>query len=128
MSEWTAERTQRLRDDWAAGLPGSAIAARLDVTRATIMGKVRRLKLATRKEQAKTGRPPRAPEQAPPIPPHLTPPTIWKTFVGLGPGECRWPFGDRHFVFCARTADGGQPYCAAHSRVAYQPSRVREAA
>jgi GcrA cell cycle regulator len=127
MSEWTAERTQRLRDDWAAGLPGSAIAARLDVTRATIMGKVRRLKLATRKLQAKTGRPPRAPEQAPPIPPHLTPPTIWATLYGLAPGECRWPLGARDFVFCALPADGG-PYCACHARIAYQPSRVREAA
>lgn len=120
---WTAEREKQLRDGWADGLSGGTIAARLEVTRATIMGKVRRLKLETRRDQVKTGRPPREPKPPQPIPPHLTPPTIWKRLIELDPGECRWPLGERHardFVFCALPAAHNLPYCACHARMAYQ--------
>ena len=131
MSDWTADREQQLRDDWAAGLPGSAIAARLAVTRAMIMGKVRRLKLAARREKTwKTGRPVEV-VRARPMPHGVIPPTVWKTLGDLEHGECRWPLGSSDFVFCAMPADHGLPYCAVHSRVAYQPGherRIREAA
>jgi len=95
------------------------------------MGKVRRLKLATRREKSwKTGRP-AEPKPAPPMPPGVIPPTIWKTLRDIEFGECRWPLGDSDFVFCAMPADAGLPYCTAHARIAYQPGherRIREAA
>ena len=39
---------------------------------------------------------------------------------------CKWPIGDpgaEDFRFCGRRTDPEEPYCMAHSRVAYQPSR-----
>ena len=41
---------------------------------------------------------------------------------------CKWPIGDpgaEDFRFCGRRTDPEEPYCTAHSRVAYQPSRRR---
>ena len=41
---------------------------------------------------------------------------------------CKWPIGDPgadDFRFCGRMTDPEEPYCLAHSRVAYQPSRRR---
>jgi len=42
---------------------------------------------------------------------------------------CKWPIGDpstAHFRFCGRkTVDKDEPYCTAHSKLAYQPSRRR---
>ena len=43
---------------------------------------------------------------------------------------CKWPIGDPgedNFRFCGRKTDPEEPYCVAHSRVAYQPSRRRGA-
>ena len=43
---------------------------------------------------------------------------------------CKWPIGDpskSEFRFCGRKTDPDEPYCVAHSRVAYQPSRRRGA-
>ena len=132
MSEWTAKRTQQLRDDWDAGLTCGQIGKRLGVTRSMVSAKASRLKLAARApsvphtydnsgRQAKAAASIAVARPRPPsLPPGLTPPTVWKTFVDLGPGECRWPFGDRDFVFCALPADGALPYCACHARKAYQ--------
>jgi GcrA cell cycle regulator len=45
---------------------------------------------------------------------------------------CRWPMGDPttpEFRFCgAKSPMGGGPYCAQHSRVAYQPAQDRRRA
>ncbi|WP_018700497.1 GcrA family cell cycle regulator [Amorphus coralli] len=51
-----------------------------------------------------------------------------KTLMELNEHTCRWPMGDpgsSDFAFCGRDSTPGQPYCAAHSRVAYQPAPDR---
>ncbi|MGX1097232.1 GcrA family cell cycle regulator [Amorphus sp. MBR-141] len=51
-----------------------------------------------------------------------------KTLMELNEHTCRWPMGDPgsdDFAFCGRESTPGQPYCNAHSRVAYQPAPDR---
>ena len=51
------------------------------------------------------------------------------TILTITDHMCKWPIGDpstSEFRFCGRkTEDKDEPYCTAHSRVAYQPSRRR---
>lgn len=40
----------------------------------------------------------------------------------LDDNGCKWPIGDRDFVFCNAAQVDGLPYCVAHCRCAYRPS------
>jgi GcrA cell cycle regulator len=47
-----------------------------------------------------------------------------RTILELNEDTCRWPIGDpgsAEFFFCGGHTLNGLPYCAYHSRVAYQP-------
>jgi GcrA cell cycle regulator len=51
-----------------------------------------------------------------------------RTILELTEETCRWPIGDpgsADFFFCGGPSLTGLPYCAYHSRVAYQPANVR---
>ena len=51
-----------------------------------------------------------------------------RTILELTEQTCRWPIGDpgsTEFFFCGGNTIGGLPYCAYHSRVAYQPAGDR---
>lgn len=51
-----------------------------------------------------------------------------RTLLELREDTCRWPIGDpgtADFFFCGGPAIAGLPYCAHHSRVAYQPANIR---
>jgi GcrA cell cycle regulator len=51
-----------------------------------------------------------------------------RTILELTEQTCRWPVGDPgsgDFFFCGGNTLGGLPYCAYHSRVAYQPASDR---
>ncbi len=51
-----------------------------------------------------------------------------RTLLELTEETCRWPIGDpggSDFFFCGGQSVPGLPYCAYHSRVAYQPANVR---
>jgi len=44
----------------------------------------------------------------------------------LGPGDCRWPTGDRSpFTFCGAGTVEDKPYCAAHCQLSYVNWRER---
>jgi GcrA cell cycle regulator len=48
-----------------------------------------------------------------------------RTILELNEQTCRWPVGDpgsTDFFFCGGNTLTGLPYCAYHSRVAYQPA------
>ena len=49
-----------------------------------------------------------------------------RTLLELTEETCRWPIGDpgsADFFFCGGQTATGLPYCAYHSRVAYQPAQ-----
>jgi len=51
-----------------------------------------------------------------------------RTLLELTEETCRWPIGDpgqADFFFCGGQTITGLPYCAYHSRVAYQPPNMR---
>jgi GcrA cell cycle regulator len=51
-----------------------------------------------------------------------------RTLLELTEETCRWPIGDpgqADFFFCGGRTVVGLPYCAYHSRVAYQPANMR---
>jgi GcrA cell cycle regulator len=51
-----------------------------------------------------------------------------RTLLELNEQTCRWPVGDpgsTEFFFCGGNTVTGLPYCAYHSRVAYQPAGDR---
>ena len=51
-----------------------------------------------------------------------------RTLLELTEETCRWPIGDpghADFFFCGGQSLSGLPYCAYHSRVAYQPPNDR---
>jgi GcrA cell cycle regulator len=51
-----------------------------------------------------------------------------RTLLELTEATCRWPIGDPgspEFFFCGGNALMSLPYCAYHSRVAYQPAASR---
>lgn len=50
------------------------------------------------------------------------------TLLELNEATCHWPIGDPsnpEFFFCGGKALPGLPYCAHHSRIAYQPANDR---
>ena len=51
-----------------------------------------------------------------------------RTLLELTEETCRWPIGDpgsADFFFCGGQTVTSLPYCAYHSRVAYQPANLR---
>jgi GcrA cell cycle regulator len=51
-----------------------------------------------------------------------------RTLLELTEETCRWPIGDpgqADFFFCGGRTITSLPYCAYHSRVAYQPPNLR---
>src|ERR1700722_8845644 len=51
-----------------------------------------------------------------------------RTILELNEQTCRWPVGDpgsTEFFFCGGNTLENLPYCAYHSRVAYQPASAR---
>jgi GcrA cell cycle regulator len=51
-----------------------------------------------------------------------------RSLLELTEETCRWPIGDpgtADFFFCGGSAVTSLPYCAYHSRIAYQPANVR---
>jgi len=66
------------------------------------------------------------PEQAPVE--NVIPMGQRRTLLELNEQTCRWPIGDpatQDFYFCGGHALTGLPYCAYHSRIAYQPPAAR---
>jgi len=145
---WTEDRVEVLTKLWAEGLSASQIAKQLGgVTRNAVIGKVHRLglsgrakpsnpakkkarKTTTRTRATRMPSAPRAPRpvvQARPALPMAD--GRFATILTITDHMCKWPIGDpstSEFRFCGRkTDDKDEPYCKAHSSVAYQASRRR---
>jgi GcrA cell cycle regulator len=151
---WTDERVELLKKLWADGLSASQIAAELGgITRNAVIGKVHRLGLSGRAKSPSSATPrPRKPRSnghmlrvsrpavrgntalaydydVEPEPELLEIPMEQrKTLLQLNEHTCRWPIGDpgsTEFFFCGGETANELPYCAYHSRVAYQPATDR---
>jgi len=146
---WTEDRVEVLTKLWAEGLSASQIAKQLGgVTRNAVIGKVHRLGLSGRatpsrprkaakpstpRAKISTPRAPRTPRKVAIVTP--PPPPVeakrlasgeFATILTITDHMCKWPIGDpskSDFRFCGRKTEASDPYCQAHSTLAYQPSR-----
>ena len=146
---WTDERIELLKIHFTAGLSCREIAGEIGVSRNAVIGKLARLQLTrdkkpeVRRDEAKRTRPRSVPrlqyrllkklfaeaplaEESEPV--HSE---QHCSLLELSEEKCRWPInspGEENFCFCGNPPLGGLPYCAGHSRLAYQPaSRLRTA-
>ena len=152
---WTDERVELLKKLWADELSASQIAGELGgITRNAVIGKVHRLGLSGRAKSPSSSAPrarkPRshmlrvsrasmrgntalalAYEMEPePVEQYdnVIPIGQRRTLLELTENTCRWPIGDpasSEFFFCGGPPITGLPYCAHHSRIAYQPATER---
>lgn len=147
---WTTERVELLKHHFAAGLSCSQIANEIGVSRNAVIGKLSRLSLTrdkkpmSRRENAKPGRSRSVPRLqyrilrklfAEAAPAEESDDTILSeqhcSLFELSEERCRWPInspGEEGFCFCGNQPLGGLPYCAGHSRLAYQPGSRQRAA
>ena len=68
------------------------------------------------------------PEAEPELVDNMVPMGQRRTLLELTEETCRWPIGDpgqADFFFCGGRTITSLPYCAFHSRVAYQPPNMR---
>jgi GcrA cell cycle regulator len=145
LAGWTPERVETLRALHAEGKSAGDIAAILgDTSRNAVIGKKSRLGLVSnrppevrtspvkriRKPQNRVSAITHAPRWHANVPPMLCEPVEEETelvlneivsFTELQPHHCRWPIGQRDYVFCGGTKAEGSPYCIGHSRIAYRP-------
>lgn len=42
------------------------------------------------------------------------------TLIDLQPNDCRWPYGEEHFLFCGHGKAPGSAYCFTHSQMAWR--------
>ncbi len=151
---WTDDRVELLKKLWADGLSASQIAGELGgITRNAVIGKVHRLGLSGRAKSpsSATPRPRKARTGGHML--RVTRPAIRgntalafdydvepepelmeipmeqrKSLLQLNDRSCHWPIGDpgsSDFYFCGGDTVNELPYCAYHSRVAYQPASDR---
>lgn len=146
---WTTERVELLKIHFAAGLSCREIANEIGVSRNAVIGKLSRLNL-TREKTVKMRRDD-AGRSRPKSVPRLQYRMLRKLFNEAEPVEaeqiihserhcsllelseerCRWPIsspGEKDFCFCGNRPLEGLPYCAGHSRLAYQPASRQRAA
>jgi len=121
------------------GLSGRAKPSRPKRTAATPKTTAKKVKAAPKARTPRAPSAPRTPQQivaaaAVPAPPPLEAKKMsngeFATILTVTDHMCKWPIGDpskSEFRFCGRKTDPDEPYCVAHSRVAYQPSRRRGA-
>ncbi|HVN01355.1 MAG TPA: GcrA family cell cycle regulator [Caulobacteraceae bacterium] len=150
LSPWTREREARAaRLYLLEGFTAAEVADVLGgVTRAAVVGKMRRLGLLKRDRAPRSPAtasavpPPRREVRLPPQPPPIPLPPLREVgatgaprrLADLADGACRWPVDDpgagrMHLaLFCAGPTDGGV-YCAAHREIAVRvPPRPARAA
>lgn len=127
MSDWPATKEAQLRELWALGMTGAAIARRLDVTPNAVVGKAHRLKLEARPSPiprpgyvpprvANAKRPNRDRVVAAPPPPVVMPVvgSVGRTKT------CQWIEGSRRqWLTCDAASAPGMSWCPAHKDIVF---------
>ncbi len=141
---WTDDRVSLLKKLWGEGHTAAEIAKQLGgVTRNAVIGKAHRMKLSNRVSPIQQNKKPanknverKVVEKPKVVVSKKTRPVIVESAIAnesqsgklytlseLKPRMCRWPCGDPQedgFGFCGEESMPGLPYCAEHSKVAYQ--------
>ena len=143
---WTPEREEKLRQLWKQGHSGSQIASILgNTTRNAVIGKVFRLKLASRitskklegKKNTEKNNSPETKTQKLGRKARFKALLLDRNFEQENPkkfGEltdktCKWPIGhpyEEKFYFCGRKPMEKFPYCKLHLLYAFQPKNAKE--
>jgi len=143
---WTPEREEKLRQLWKKGHSGSQIASILgNTTRKAVIGKVFRLKLASRipskklegKKNTEKNNSPETKTQKLGRKARFRALLLDKNFepenpkklIELTDDTCRWPIGhpyEKAFYFCGRKPLEKFPYCNLHVLYAFQPKNAKE--
>jgi GcrA cell cycle regulator len=136
---WTDPQVEMLSRLWTEGMTAHEIADLLGdgVTRNAVIGKIHRLGLVGIDKDGTHAATVAAPESSTPGDDAATPvavatvktPPLVKTAVtiaDLSEGMCRWPADESpagEFRYCGQPTVGTAPYCAGHSKLAYQPTK-----
>lgn len=134
---WNTADVEHLERLWPYHSAG-VIAERIGKSRNAVIGKVHRLRGKGTRIRTKPSRMVQHERPRPkPIPPKRKAPVSLMTkplqpprpviqcpcrLIDLEPGQCKWPYGNPHeddFYFCGAVADGGNPYCLVHMRIAH---------
>jgi GcrA cell cycle regulator len=133
---WTDRKLASLKRLWRDGKTAAAIAQRLGVSKAAVLGKIFRLRLPL--PAPKPGRPASSSTQRRKGGPLKVEGKLkqgikrGKSLLELTNESCRWPIGDpskKSFHFCGEPGadlEQGVPYCERHSQRAYQHSADKE--
>jgi len=147
---WTVERIELLKSHFAAGLSCREIADAIGVSRNAVIGKLNRLNLTREKKPRRAPQSEDRAQKRPRSVPRMqyqilrklyaeAPPAIEETIesqhrcslLELSKEKCRWPIstpGLADFSFCGNRPLDGLPYCAGHTRLAYQGGYRQRAA
>lgn len=127
---WSADAEAQLRQLWADGLLVREICQRLGRSPGAVVAKIDRLGLPSRSRESQSQvmksklrvssavthaakkEPEREGGKGPECATH---------FADLQVGQCKWPEGERDFLFCARPIKNGTPYCSYHAQRAFTP-------
>lgn len=129
-SPWNEDRIQILTRKWADGMPASGIAILLGagISKNSVIGKARRLRLPMRKLggmfSPRRNRRSHIPRVAVPV--AETAAAKAYEFLGIAlldleRGQCRFPHGDdAPYLFCGQPAQSGASYCAHCYAIAHE--------
>jgi hypothetical protein len=106
---WTEERDTQLRKLRDQGFTFDDIAAKLDTTKGSVIGRAGRLGLLGRSQPVRRHVYHRAVASTP-----LLPSVGPVALLDLEPHQCRWPVNDAPYLFCAGTKIDGSSYCGRH--------------
>jgi hypothetical protein len=140
--DWSAEKSQALATHWENGLSASQIAALMDTTRSAVIGRARRMQLASRAREPgmtleerrekdrlrkRVNRPRPAREivkrRLPEIELNI-PFADLAPFSNREPNQCRFMAAAEpapRYLCCGRETEDGQAYCARHFALTRQP-------
>lgn len=144
-ARWTEAENDYLRRAWAEGKSAGVIAGETGRSRNAVIGRVHRMKLATRLRRVATRRLPKKP-RGPRLPRSTTStkpprpvenvtvprapilPPLMLGLMDLTPNMCRFPYGDPKepgFGYCGHPKASGSSYCGGHHHVVYRPPERR---
>ena len=138
LSPWIPERDETLKRMLSEGISFSKIAVELggSFSRNAAIGRAHRLGLTAPKKEnsVKKKKPPRLTAQlfshrlenkSAPLP-KFNPADIIPLnipLLALEHHHCRWPYGEKDFVFCGHDKMFGESYCEGHCHLAYNYHR-----